>query len=143
MSKNFAKVIHIMFYMEVTQTLVEQDMAAGTDADGQRLRNPMQNVIPILLDPQVQPLDKIRIILLYIYHKGGITEENLKKLISHAEIPEKDECIIRNMAKMNIQIFSEANKNKKTPQLAKKDRSADVKYQLSRYTPAVKDVMEV
>ena len=62
---------------------------------------------------------------------------------SHAEIPEKDECIIRNMAKMNIQIFSEANKSKKTPQLAKKDRSADVKYQLSRYTPAVKDVMEV
>ena len=118
-------------------------MAAGTDADGQRLRNPMQNVIPILLDQQVQPLDKIRIILLYIYHKGGITEENLKKLISHAEIPEKDECIIRNMAKMNIPIFAEANTKKKTPQIAKKDRSADVKYQLSRYTPAVKDVMEV
>ena len=103
----------------------------------------MQNVIPILLDQTVKPLDKIRIILLYIYHKGGITEENLKKLISHAEIPEKDECIIRNMTKMNIQIFSETNKNKTKKELPKKDRSGDVKYQLSRFTPAIKDVMEV
>ena len=75
--------------------------------------------------------------------KGGITEENLKKLISHAEIPERDECIIRNMTKLNIQIFSEANKNVRKGQVAKKDRSADVKYQLSRFTPAVKDIMEV
>jgi len=121
---------------------VEQDMAGGTDAEGQRLRNPMQNVIPILLDATVNSLDKIRIILLYIYHKGGITEENLKKLISHAEIPERDECIIRNMTKLNIQIFSDANKNVRKGQVAKKDRSADVKYQLSRFTPAVKDIME-
>merc|ERR1711953_101639 len=131
-------------YSKNVETLckVEQDMAAGTNAEGQRLRNPMQNVIPILLDQTVKPLDKIRIILLYIYHKGGITEENLKKLISHAEIPEKDECIIRNMTKMNVQIFSETNKNKTKKELPKKDRSGDVKYQLSRFTPAIKDVME-
>ena len=67
----------------------------------------------------------------------------MKKLISHAEIPERDECIIRNMTKLNIQIFSEANKNVRKGQVAKKDRSADVKYQLSRFTPAVKDIMEV
>ena len=90
-----------------------------------------------------QTPDKIRIILLYIYHKGGITEENLKNSFHTPKSPEKDECIIRNMAKMNIQIFTEANKNKKTPQLSKKDRSAEVKYALSRYTPAIKDVMEV
>ena len=67
----------------------------------------------------------------------------MKKLISHAEIPERDECIIRNMTKLNIQIISEANKNVRKGQVAKKDRSADVKYQLSRFTPAVKDIMEV
>ena len=47
------------------------------------------------------------------------------------------------MTKLNIQIFSDANKNVRKGQVAKKDRSADVKYQLSRFTPAVKDIMEV
>ena len=88
-----------------------------------------------------QALDKIRIILLYILHKGGITEDNLKKLVSHAQIPEKDECIIRNMSKLGVTIFQD--QKKKTPQLNKKDRSDSVKYQLSRFVPAIKDVMEV
>ena len=88
-----------------------------------------------------QPLDKIRIILLYIIHKNGITEDNLKKLVSHAQIPEKDECIIKNMSKMGITVFQE--QKKKVPQLNKKDRSDAVKYQLSRYVPLIKDVMEV
>ena len=102
----------------------------------------MKNVIPILLDPNVESLDKIRIIVLYILHKGGITEDNLKKLVSHAQIPEKDECIIRNMTKLGVKIFQD-DKKQRTAQVAKKDRSDSVKYQLSRFTPNIKDVMEV
>ena len=137
---------------------VEQDLATGETAERERMKEPMKNVIPILLDPNVEvndltyyflhtknlnlkALDKIRIILLYILHKGGITEDNLKKLVSHAQIPEKDECIIRNMSKLGITIFQD--QKKKTPQLSKKDRSDSVKYQLSRFVPGVKDVMEV
>ena len=90
----------------------------------------------------VDALDKIRIILLYIYNKGGITEENLSKLVSHAQIMEKDECIIRNMAKLNVPITMDSGR-KKPPTINRKDRSASVKYQLSRFIPSIKDVMEV
>ncbi|KFZ58109.1 Syntaxin-binding protein 3, partial [Podiceps cristatus] len=117
----------------------EQDLALGTDAEGQKVKDSMRVLLPVLLNKSHESYDKIRAILLYIFSTNGTTQENLDKLIQNVQI-ESDSDMIRNWKYLDVPVISSAaTQQHKHP---RRDRSSEETFQLSRWTPVIKDVME-
>ncbi|GAB0192886.1 syntaxin-binding protein 3 [Grus japonensis] len=118
---------------------ISRDLALGTDAEGQKVKDSMRVLLPVLLNKSHESYDKIRAILLYIFSTNGTTQENLDKLIQNVQI-ESDSDMIRNWKYLDVPVISSpAAQQHKHP---RRDRSSEETFQLSRWTPVIKDVME-
>uniref|UniRef100_A0A1I7TW79 Syntaxin-binding protein 1 n=1 Tax=Caenorhabditis tropicalis TaxID=1561998 RepID=A0A1I7TW79_9PELO len=120
---------------------VEQDLSTGSDAEGERVRDAMKLMVPLLIDPAVRCEDRLRLILLYIISKNGITDENLNKLLQHANISMADKETITNAAYLGLNIVTDTGR-KKTWTPTKKERPHEQVYQSSRWVPVIKDIIE-
>lgn len=86
---------------------VEQDLATGTDANGEKIFDLLRIIVPNLLTDSVSSLDKVRIIALYVMIKNGISKENFFKLLNHAQIEHNEREMIMNLSCLGANVVSE------------------------------------
>ncbi|CAG0902091.1 unnamed protein product, partial [Darwinula stevensoni] len=121
--------------------LVEQDLAMGTDDEGERIREGLKRIRPILTARKLLIDDKIRIILLFILARNGIHEDDLGRLMKYGKIPESERSTILNLSHLGLNVVIDGNP-KEIHQPIRKDRTSEDTYLACRWTPLIKDVME-
>lgn len=63
--------------------------------------------LALFLVQNVSPYDKIRIIALYAMVKNGISDDNLVKLFTHAQIGPKEQDMVRNLVYLGVNCVTE------------------------------------
>lgn len=124
----------------------EQTLATGLDEENKRPRNMLEEVVRLLDDQAVKPGDRLRLIVLYILYRGGVVAEDIKRLLAHAQLPQEDVEVIRNLELLGGRVHH-ALKEPRHPQppvfpKASKPTPVDEEYALSRFEPAVQSLVE-
>jgi len=123
----------------------EQDMATGEDADGKAVKNIISALAPLLTDAEVSMLDKIRLLMIYIISQEGIKDSDRKRLMDLAKISFEDQGAISNLRYLSVTLLkggARSSKKKQNKEKKKKQRDDAPPYELSRYSPIVKQIAE-
>ncbi|KAI8582924.1 hypothetical protein K450DRAFT_225491 [Umbelopsis ramanniana AG] len=127
---------------------LEQNMATGETPNGDMPKTIVLDMVPLLDDPYVSPLDKARLLMLYIISReGGIFDEDRKKLLEHARLPRDLREAINNLTILGVKLTKVQRKAgekslRKKRERRKSSKDQEQPYELSRYMNTVKKVME-
>ncbi|KAI7907869.1 Sec1-like protein [Cokeromyces recurvatus] len=126
--------------------LIEQDMACGETPEGDKPKNLVEALTPILDDPLTSQMIKARLILLWIVSSDSVDPEDLETLLAVARLEQEYKDAIENIKLLGVQLSKSANrlgkKMKKQERTTKKKQEDDVPFDLSRYVPVVKRIVE-
>ena len=128
----------------------EQNLATATDADGNNISNAKnpgylkfnEAFVSCLLDTKMSTLDKIRLLMLYKQFKKGIPEEELKKYMSHANVPMEEKERILKLGHLNDSLVVPDARNKIEYKRKSQKAGEESLRHISRWTPVLKDVIE-
>ncbi|KAG1176540.1 hypothetical protein G6F71_003284 [Rhizopus microsporus] len=127
---------------------LEQNMATGETADGEIPKTIVLDMVPLLDDPSISPVDKARLLMLYIIWKeGGIFEDDKRKLMEHAKLKGELRDAINNLPLIGVKLTRVRRQEKssfikKRRERYRRNKDEEQPYELSRYVPVVKKIME-
>lgn len=125
---------------------VEQTLATGMDEENKRAKNTLEQVARLLDDENITPADRLRLIALYVIFREGVIPNDIKLLLSHAQLPLEDAEVIQNLEQLGGRVQRALKEVRQpTPPLFPKntkDVASNEEYALSRFEPALQSLLE-
>ncbi|KAK9762836.1 syntaxin binding protein 1 [Basidiobolus ranarum] len=126
---------------------LEQDLATGYRSDGKATQHMLDEVLSILKDDGIHPDDKMRILILYVLSKDGVRTDSWEKIREQWDLNEVmgNNDAIQNLALLGARLTRTSGKP--GAHIVKRLRGngsnqSDIIYDLSRFTPVIKRVLE-
>ncbi|KAJ7163127.1 Sec1-like snare protein [Mycena filopes] len=123
---------------------IEQDCATGVTAEGKNPKNLVQDMVPLLDSREVINANKVRIVALYIQFRDGVPDEDRRRLYQHARLSIPEQEAVNSLVHMGVRISrgpGDRDIKKKLGQNKKKN-GQDEEYELSRFKPLLRTVIE-
>ncbi|KAF9047185.1 Sec1-like protein [Hymenopellis radicata] len=119
---------------------VEQNCATGLTAEGKTPKKLVEEMVPLLDSREVINANKVRIVALYIQHREGVPDEDRRRLYQHARLSIPEQDAVNALLYLGVRISrgpSDKDVKKKL-----KQKPNDDEYELSRYQPLLKTVIQ-
>ncbi|TBU34148.1 Sec1-like protein [Dichomitus squalens] len=120
---------------------VEQNCATGVTAEGKVPKTLVEEMVPLLDSRDVVNTNKVRIIALYIQHRDGVPDEDRRRLYQHARLTLAEQDAVNALVHLGVRISRQAG-DKDTKKKIKQKPSNEEEYELSRYKPVLRTVLE-
>ncbi|KAI0035357.1 Sec1-like protein [Vararia minispora EC-137] len=120
---------------------VEQNCATGMTPDGKSPKHLVEEMVPLLDSRDVINANKVRIIALYIQYRDGVPDEDRRRLYQHARLSLAEQDAVNGLVYLGVRI-SRGPQDKDTRRKLKPKPPPDEEYELSRYKPLLRTVLE-
>ncbi|TFK85671.1 Sec1-like protein [Polyporus arcularius HHB13444] len=120
---------------------VEQNCATGVTAEGKTPKTLVEEMVPLLDSRDVVNMNKVRIIALYIQHRDGVSEEDRRRLYQHARLTMHEQDAVNSLVHLGVRINRQPG-DKDTKKKIKQKPSNEEEYELSRYKPVLRTMLE-
>ncbi|ESK97828.1 snare binding protein sec1 [Moniliophthora roreri MCA 2997] len=119
---------------------VEQNCATGVTAEGKSPKHLVEEMVPLLDSRDVINVNKVRMVALYIQYREGVPDEDRRRLYQHARLSLAEQDAVNALTQFGVRISRTSGDKDMKKKL--KQKPADDDYELSRYKPLLKTVIE-
>ncbi|KAF5377779.1 hypothetical protein D9757_008057 [Collybiopsis confluens] len=120
---------------------VEQNCATGLTVEGKSPKHLVEEMVPLLDSREVINMSKVRIIALYIQYREGVPDEDRRRLYQHARLSLAEQDAVNALTYFGVRI-SRGSGDKDIKKKLKSKPASDNEYDLSRYKPLLRTVVE-
>lgn len=125
---------------------VEQTLSTGLDEDFKKPKNVLDSVVRLLDDDAIPPADRLRLIIMFILYRDGVILEDIKRLLAHASLPQKDAEVLNNLQLLGGHTTHELKDVRQPPPplfpIDPRSQQLSEEYGLSRFEPVLKGLLD-